>query len=416
MMLRTKARHLFLSVAQIGQSCKYTGRTRQKREGMLELQYRKQQEGETNMLINGSSQELEALFREKKVQSVLLVCGNSFRRQSIYGRIKEAVRAAGAELTEFSDFAPNPKYESTVKGVQVFLENQCDFIIAAGGGSAMDVAKCIKLFWNMDSRRNYLEQEIVENEVPLLAIPTTAGTGSEETKSAVIYYEGEKQSVGHPSGKPEYVILDAEPLKTLPEYQKKATMLDAFCHCIEASWSVKSTEESREYAAEAIRQILKYKESYLKNEQAGNEGMLRAASLAGRAINISQTTAGHAMCYKLTSLYGLAHGHSAAFCVSVLWPHITEHLENCNDPEGEEHFRGILEGIARAMGCDTVEASIEKYQKLLDELELPVPVLREEQELEILKKSVNPDRLKNHPVQLDEEAIERLYREIFKKA
>lgn len=367
-------------------------------------------------MITGSEyQELEKLFREKQVRSILLVCGNSFRRQELYQKICRASKAAGARLTEFSEFEPNPRYESVTKGIQVFLEKQCDFIIAAGGGSAMDVAKCIKLFWNMDQSRNCLEQEITENETPVLAIPTTAGTGSEATRFAVIYYEGNKQSVHHTSAVPDYVILDPGLLDTLPEYQRKATMLDALCHAVESYWSVNATKESKEYASEAIRKILRYRDQYLKNERVGNEEMLKASNLAGKAINITQTTAGHAMCYKLTTLYGLAHGHAAGLCVAALWPYMAAHTEDCIDPRGEVYLKETLAGLAQAMGCGTVEESVEKYRHLLEELALAVPVLKDENELKLLKTSVNPDRLKNNPVLLTEETLETLYRQICRK-
>lgn len=367
------------------------------------------------MIQSGEYRELERLFREKKAGSILLVCGSSFRKQGIYERIQKAAKAAGARLTEFSDFEPNPRYESVVKGVDVFLKERCDFIIAAGGGSAMDVAKCIRLFWNMDQNRNYLEQEIVENDTPILAIPTTAGTGSEATRFAVIYYEGNKQSVHHPSIIPKYVILDPELLRSLPEYQRKATMLDALCHALESFWSVNATEESRTYAAEAIRRVFAYMEAYLNNDPAGNEGMLRASNIAGKAINFTQTTAGHAMCYKLTTLYGLAHGHAAALCVKVLWPYMAEHTKDCIDPRGEAYFQRMLKELAQVMGCKTIEESVQKYETMLDGLSLEIPVMKDAGELELLKKSVNPDRLKNHPVLLTEETLELLYRQIFRK-
>lgn len=364
---------------------------------------------------NEKIQDIEKLLQENGASSVLLVCGNSFRRQKLYRRVLEAAEQAGAELTEFSDFTPNPDYESVAAGVQVFLEHRCDFIIAAGGGSAMDVAKCIKLFWNMDHEKNYLEQKIVENETPLLAIPTTAGTGSEATRFAVIYYEGNKQSVAHPSCIPEYVLLDASLLLTLPDYQKKATMLDALCHALESWWSVNSTEESRAYAAEAIRQVFQYEKAYLANEEEGNEGMLKAANTAGRAINITQTTAGHAMCYKLTTLYGLAHGHAAAFCVAVLWPYMTAHTEDCIDPRGSAYLQQMFRELADVMGCTSVEGSVEKYRVFLDALSLPVPEMESESELALLRNSVNPDRLKNNPVLLTGETLEMLYCQILKK-
>lgn len=357
--------------------------------------------------------ELRQILEEKKSHSVLLVCGNSFRKQKLYVKLCAFLKEAGIRLTEFSDFQPNPHYESVVKGVEVLLENQCDFVIAAGGGSAMDVAKCIKLFSNMDHGKNYLEQEIVENELPLAAIPTTAGTGSEATRFAVIYYEGNKQSVSHESSIPAYVILDASLLDSLPLYQRKATMLDAFCHAVESFWSVNSTKESKEYSAKAIGLLLKYKELYLANAPLGNEQMLLAANLAGKAINLTQTTAGHAMSYKLTGLYGLAHGHAAALCVAVIWPHMAEHPENCVDPRGATYLQRTFGEIAEAMGCSTVEESIGKYREMLSELKMSIPVMKEEGELEILRKSVNPVRLKNNPVLLDENTLENLYRQIF---
>lgn len=357
--------------------------------------------------------ELKGIFEEKEIHSVLLVCGNSFRRQKLYKRLCDLMKESGATFTEFSDFRPNPEYESVVKGVQSLRENQCDFIIAAGGGSAMDVAKCIKLFSNMDESKSYMEQEIVENDLPLLAIPTTAGTGSEATRFAVIYYRGNKQSVSHISCIPGFVLMDASLLDTLPLYQKKATMLDAFCHAVESFWSVNSTEESRQYSREAIKLLLKYKDLYLANDRVGNEQMLLAANIAGKAINITQTTAGHAMSYKLTGLYGLAHGHAAAVCVAVIWPYMAAHPEGCIDVRGEAYLRETFEEIAKAMGCNSVEESIQKFRSILAELEITAPVMGDKKELEVLKSSVNPVRLKNNPVLLDEDTLENLYRRIF---
>lgn len=358
--------------------------------------------------------DVEKILRDEKAGSVLLVCGNSFRGQKLYEELKGCVEASGVRLTEFSDFTPNPAYESVEKGIEAFREQGCDFIIAAGGGSAMDVAKCIKLFWNLNQKENYLQQKILENEVPLLAIPTTAGTGSEATRFAVIYYKGNKQSVAHGSGLPKYVYLDPSLLETLPEYQKKATMLDALCHALESYWSVNSTEESRRYAGEAIREVFWHRDAYLSNDPEGNQGMLRAANRAGCAINITQTTAGHAMCYKLTTLYGLAHGHAAALCVEALWPYMADHIKDCTDPRGETYLKEMFQALAEEMGCKDVTEAVKKYQSFWKELKLMVPVLEKEDQMDLLTRSVNPDRLKNNPVRLTEKTLETLYRQILK--
>ncbi len=97
---------------------------------------------------------------------------------------------------------------------------------------------------------------IKPNNIPLLAVPTTAGTGSEATRFAVIYYGGNKQSVTSESLIPDAVVLDPDTLITLPLHQKKATMMDALCHSIESFWSINSTDESKEFSRTAIREIL----------------------------------------------------------------------------------------------------------------------------------------------------------------
>jgi len=207
------------------------------------------------------------------------------------------------------------------------------------------------------------------------------------------------------------VLIDPSVIHTLPDYHRKATMMDAFCHAVESIWSVNSNETSRKYAKEALTLILENQEGYLNNEDAANAAMLRAANLAGKAINITQTTAGHAMAYKLTSLYGVAHGHAAALCVSRLWPYMLEHPEPCADPRGQAYVRGVFDELAAVMQADTPQAGAAKFRAILDGLDLPQPQASEA-DYEVLRTSVNPDRLKNNPVRLDEETIERLYRDI----
>ena len=357
---------------------------------------------------------LDAYFTQSGAKCVLLVCGNMTRFPHLHAYFSTLGARLGIRVVQFSDFQPNPQYESVVRGAEVFRENGCDLIAAVGGGSAMDVAKCIKLFSNMDSSRNYLTQKIVPNDVPLFAVPTTAGTGSEATGFAVIYYNGMKQSVNDPGSIPSAVLFDPGLLKTLPMYQRKATMLDALCHAVEAFWSVHSNEESMGYSREAIRMILANCDGYLANDDAGNANMLRAANIAGKAINITQTTAGHAMCYKLTGLYGIAHGHAAALCVKALIPHMMQHTEQCTDPRGEAHLRFVLSEIAAAFGC-VPEQLAARFAAFVDALELPVPVPESPEDLAVLQATVSADRLKNHPTALPAETIGQLYRQILRQ-
>lgn len=353
--------------------------------------------------------ELDQWIKDNGTKKLLLVCDSSL---AFLTSINAHLPKISADIVKFDDFKPNPLYDSVVKGVEVFRTEHCDAIIAIGGGSAIDVAKCIKLYSNMQGNGengSFLKQEIVPNTIPFLAMPTTAGTGSEATRYAVIYFEGKKQSVTDYSCIPDTVVFDPSVLKTLPIYQKKSTMMDAFCHAIESFWSVNSTEESKKYSAEAIKMVLANMDGYLANDETANANMLKAANIAGKAINITQTTAGHAMCYKVTSLYGIAHGHAAALCDKVLFPYMIANTDKCIDKRGEQYLKESFNEIAAAMGCQTAESAAEKLAHIVDSLELESPNVKDANDIDVLKTSVNPDRLKNNPVKLSDDVIEKLY-------
>ena len=283
-------------------------------------------------------------------KKVLLVCDDSIRFMGAFNSHLESLVEEGIEFCSFNDFQPNPLYENVQKGVELFRNASCDSIIAVGGGSSMDVAKCIKAYTKMPGNGEkgaWLDEEIKPNAIPFLAMPTTAGTGSEATRFAVIYYEDKKQSVTSESFIPETVLMDPSVLKTLPLYQKKATMMDAFSHAIESYWSVNSTEESKKYSKAAIKGVLAHMKGYLDSTEEGCAGMLKAAHVAGKAINITQTTAGHAMCYKITSLFGCAHGHAAILCNRVLFKYMAKHTSLCIDKRGEAYLKDTLDEIVK---------------------------------------------------------------------
>ncbi|MBQ2028140.1 MAG: alcohol dehydrogenase, partial [Clostridia bacterium] len=133
--------------------------------------------------------------------------------------------------------------------------------------------------------------------------------------------------------------------------------------------------------------------------------------MAGQAINVTQTTAGHAMCYKITSLFRAAHGHAAILCDRVLFTWMIENTDKCIDPRGENYLKDTLAETSQAMGCRDVKEAAEKLNSLFRSLELKVPAATSEQ-FELLKTSVNPVRLKNHPVALDMDTIDMLYHKI----
>ncbi len=365
---------------------------------------------------NGEYSVLDSWLSKNHVKCAMLVCGRSIEKQAINEYLLNAPKRLNVKILRFSDFQPNPFYESVVKGVKIFREEKCDSIIAVGGGSAMDVAKCIKLYSSLPGDGidgTWLKNTIVPNNIPFLAMPTTSGTGSEATRFAVVYYKGVKQSVSDYSCIPQAVLLDSSVLKTLPQYQKKVTMCDALCHAIESYWSVNSTNESKDYSKKAIQGILTHMDGYLSNTDNGNAGMLIASNIAGKAINVTQTTAGHAMCYKITSLFNIPHGHAAILCDRILFPWMLQNFDKCVDPRGVKYLKETMDEIGIAMGCEDANTGAKKLEELFNALDLDIPVATETQ-YEELRTSVNPVRLKNHPCALDIDTIDVLYHEILR--
>lgn len=357
-------------------------------------------------------QSLDEWIKDKK--KILLVCGDSIKYLKEFNRKMEYI---AKPIIKFSDFQSNPLYESVVKGVKLFRKEKCDSIISVGGGSAIDVAKCIKLYANqsgdgMDGA--WLNAKCSINNIPFLVMPTTAGTGSEATRYAVIYYKGMKQSITNSALIPDTVLMDPKSLRTLPLYQRKATMCDALSHAIESFWSINSNDISREYSKIAIQSVLNHMDGYLNNTEDGNAGMLQAAHVAGKAINISQTTAGHAMSYMLTSLYGFSHGHAVALCLCELWRWMMNHTDMCMDIRGASYLEKSFIDISAAMNKSSPIEAVDYFEDLIRRLSFTYPNISQD-EYPILVNSVNIERLNNNPIKLDQDVLNYLYHEIGRK-
>lgn len=346
-------------------------------------------------------------------RKVLLVCDSSFP----FLNVKNDIECMDVPYVVFDEFTPNPLYEDVCKGVDLFQIAKCDTILAVGGGSSLDVAKCIKLYCKMSRDKLYLEQEYKDTGVKLVAIPTTAGTGSESTRYAVIYYDGKKQSVTHDSIIPNVAILESKVLKTLPLYQKKCTMLDSLCQGIESWWSVNSTDESKKLSKEAVETIMKWWHEYLyENTEESAKHIMCAANLAGQAICITQTTAPHAFSYKITSMYKLPHGHAVAVCLPEIWEFMINNITLCIDARGSGQLNSVFSAIAVAMGVGTPVEAIGVFRDMMKLMDMPSPVSKNYQsDILLLTSSVNPIRLKNNPVELNVKAIKSLYEKIILK-
>ena len=241
-------------------------------------------------------------------------------------------------------------------------------------------------------------------------MPTTAGSGSEATHFAVIYDGHEKYSVADPQLRPDCVFLEAQLLESLPVEEAAASALDALCQALESFWSVRATPRSRELAAAAAHLAREHIESFvLRRDPSSMDAMMRAAFTAGRAIDITKTTAPHAVSYPLTSRFGVRHGHAVALMMAAILPFNA----GAESPE----VRRVVEEVCSMLGVKNGDAQA-AAARLLDtvgrlglETRLPDLGICTGADLEfIIGHGFNPGRVGNNPRTLTREALRDLLR------
>ncbi len=337
--------------------------------------------------------EIADILKENNIKKPFLCCGKSFQKTALFEYLKQF------DFVLFDNIRPNPRFEDMITAAELFKAEGCDFMIAAGGGSPMDSAKMIRLMTTNDVSKA-LSEPMKNNGIKALFIPTTAGTGSEATKTSVFYVnDTEKLSIHSLDFIPDYVLFDERLLETLPDYQRKVTALDALCHSIESYWSSAATDESREYAEKSIRLFFEHKDAYMRNEREGNRGMLMASFYGGKAINITGTTAPHALCYNITMTCGTAHGHSVAVVLATLWDYMLE----------GDYPKDTLTLLSRLMGGESAADGARIFSSLIDEFELPYPKVSEDM-LDGFVSKISISKLKTTPVPLGADEVRELYR------
>lgn len=330
------------------------------------------------------------------------------------------------EYTRFSDFEPNPKFEDVQTGLRLLGEVDSTLVVAVGGGTAIDIAKLICCFASQpnkitaDSLSNVCREsnKLVPRTIPFFALPTTAGTGSEATQFAVVYLNQIKHSLSHPSLIPDVAFLEPAYTTSLPASLTAATGLDAVSQAIESLWSVRSTEESIQWAEQALQLGLEHLEtSVLAPTAESRAGMLQASHLAGKAINISRTTAPHALSYTMTIQHQVPHGMAVALSIApfMIFNSRTSSADLC-DPRGMSHHSRVFRSLEEAFHSESIEEAAEKWQEQLVRIGCHTKLqewgITEDTELSKIIRSVNLERLANNPRQVTEKNLIELLESI----
>ncbi len=265
-------------------------------------------------------------------RKVFLVSGRNFIFSSgWFDRITAVLDRAGMEYAPYSGISPEPEVDEVEQGAALCREHGCDCVLAVGGGSAMDAGKAIAvLARNEGGLRNYFgEKEYARLPLPVAAIPTTCGTGSEVTRYAVIVDREEraKKTVSSESIIPVLSILDADILATLPPGLVTATGMDAFAHGAESFLSAKADALSRFFAWRSLE--LLYRHLPLSHSEPDNpehrEKLLLASMIAGLALNRTGTIILHGMGYSLTIKHNIHHGTANALLLPYVFGYLKEH-------------------------------------------------------------------------------------------
>jgi len=298
-------------------------------------------------------------------EKCLVVTGKSSARKSGYlDTVVKSLEESGLKTIIFDQVEPNPSIETVYEGFREGRVNGCNLVLALGGGSAIDAAKGIAFLLKTNAK---LEDNLFPNEVydalPLIAIPTTCGTGSEVTRYSVLTLTKNdvKRKVvllGNPLI-PKVSILDANLLDSLPKELVAYTGFDALSHALEAYTSKDSTPFSDIVALEAAKIIFENIVEAFEGCSEARENMLYASMLAGLAINCAGTEIVHGMGYYLTNYHGVHHG----LANGILLPHVIR-------SEVQKGFKK-LEDAAVRLGLGSGMELVKKIEELASQVGIP---------------------------------------------
>ena len=314
-------------------------------------------------------------LRELDCKKVLIVTDPFIVNSGLLDMIVHPLESAKIDFKVFSDVVPDPPITKIVLGVRELLDYKPETLIAVGGGSAIDSSKAIREF--AMTTENY-------PRIPLIAIPTTSGTGSEVTSFAVI--TDPEKHVKYPlisnSLLPDEAILDAELVRSVPPSITADTGMDVFTHALEAFVSVNENEFSSALAEKAIQIVGSYllRAYYDGNDMEARKKMHSASCLAGLAFNSAGLGLNHGMAHALGATFHIPHGRANA----LLLPHIIQFNSNINEhSKSQRSYPQVVERystIARDLGLNsyneimTVRSLANWVQFMLKELDLPLSI------------------------------------------
>lgn len=359
-----------------------------------------------------------ALLGEKGIKSVLLVTDAGLRSFGITAPLEELLKSNGINCAVYDGTRANPTVQNVEEARKLYIKENCECIIAFGGGSPIDCAKAL------GARIAYPKKQLsqmkgllrVWRKIPtLVAIPTTAGTGSETTVTAVITdaEKKHKYTMNNFTTIPHYAVLDPSVTYTLPPSLTATTGMDALTHAVEAYIGGSTTKDTRAEAKKAVKLVFANIETAYRDgtNHGARANMLRASYLAGLAFTKSYVGYIHAVAHSLGGEYNVPHG----FANAVIMPHVLDLYGKA--AHKKLHELGVVASVASE--SDTHEVGAKKFiaaiRTLNENMGIPTHIsgIKEEDIPKMAAhaaKEANP--LYPVPVLMDKKQLEAIYRTV----
>ncbi len=359
---------------------------------------------------NDSSLQLAGHVKSLGLTAVLFVTDQSLRRTGLAEPVIDALRKAGIGVEVFDGVEPNPTDRNVESGAEQLRRLGSAGVIAFGGGSSMDCGKAIALLARNAETIPALQANAPAHPgAPVIAVPTTAGTGSETNSACVITDSqmGRKTYVMHPSITPVVAVLDPKLTLGLPAYPTATCAFDVLTHAVEALVALRATPYSDTVALEAIRLVASYARSVVRDgsDLEARSNMLLASSMAAIAFNVAGLGSAHGTGHALSARLSAAHGQTLA----TMLPHVM----TFNLPVAGDKYRTVAECLAPELS-PTPEGAVAAVLALRDDLGLsrsirdlggPEGLLRT-----LIEDAVADPVNRSNPRPVDADSLEALYK------
>ncbi len=335
----------------------------------------------------------------------LLVSDPFFMKSGLAEKIVET--SEGVLTGIYSQISPNPEVVEVDACAEQIRESQIDFLVALGGGSALDCAKAAgSICFTEDSIRKYhgTGENMPQKHLPLIAIPTTAGTGSEVTCVAVLSDKelGKKGPIVSNGFYPSIALIDPELTYTLPPYMTASTGIDVLCHALEGFWSKGHQPVCDALALHACKIVFRYLKTVYNNPQdkEARAKMAEASVIAGLAFTLPKTTSSHACSFPLTNLLHIPHGEACGLTLDY-FARINADAQN-----------GRVHEFAKELGFKDMYDMADAIHQLKTDIGLRTNLkefnLTDEQVADLVRISRHPN-LYNNPIDITDEMLNEMY-------